>query len=702
MRVLMRAAALGVCCAGAVSAQQPPRAACLTNEALRHYRVAQSPVLSPDGQRVAFVIREGAAHKGDSHLWWADTRAPERARQITYSESEDDAGESDPQWLSDGSAVLFLAHRDTHRRIFRLPTDGGEASPLDIEYPGGSPDSATHAGASDSIPPAGGGATDRQVEVSSFAVSPDGRWIAVLARDAESAAERRRKTQRNDAQVVDHDLHPQRAWLYSLGDRTLAPVSDTVRQALSVSWSHDSQRLAVVTRPAGNSDDLGPQHTVEIIEVTAPGVARRIAGVPPTVDRVVWSPDGAQFAFVAQTTHDAPPGVSDLFVMPSAGGAARDVTAAGSVEVSGSDLEWASDGAAVYVPVRQGTTVGLARVDVASGRARRLATGFAVTGAFSTNAAHTGWAYIGQASDRPPEVEYAAGFATPSAPVRLTRVNPQLPDTGWGAVRPATWKSPDGLVVHGLLFVPPVDGCSGNPRDARFPLIVNVHGGPTGAFSEGFSPFVQWQLAQGWAVLEPNPRGSTGYGWQFAAANKNDLGGKDYEDVMGGVDWALAHESIDSARLGLYGYSYGGEMAGFVEGRTTRFAAIVSGAPVIDQYSEYGTEGGSWYDRWFFGQPWRRPADAWRQSPLARAGEAKTPFLLLQGETDTTDPLGQSQEMYRALRQEAVPVQLVQFPRESHGGLGGAIAGNPSREPWHGFDGRQHILAWFTSHFEKR
>jgi dipeptidyl aminopeptidase/acylaminoacyl peptidase len=142
-------------------------------------------------------------------------------------------------------------------------------------------------------------------------------------------------------------------------------------------------------------------------------------------------------------------------------------------------------------------------------------------------------------------------------------------------------------------------------------------------------------------------------------------------------------------------------MAGFVEGRTDRFAAIISGAPVIDQYSEYGTEGGSWYDRWFFGQPWRRPADAWRQSPLARAGQAKTPFLLLQGETDTTDPLGQSQEMYRALRQEGVPVELVTYPRESHGGLGGPIAGSPSPEPWHGFDARKHILEWFTTHFPK-
>jgi len=132
--------------------------------------------------------------------------------------------------------------------------------------------------------------------------------------------------------------------------------------------------------------------------------------------------------------------------------------------------------------------------------------------------------------------------------------------------------------------------------------------------------------------VRPNPRGSSNYGVKFAAANKNDLGGGDYQDIMSGVDYVLAHYPIDSARMALMGYSYGGEMAGFVEGKTDRFKAIISGAPVIDQFSEYGTEGGSWYDRWYFGKPWEHMNDAWRQSPLSGVAHAKTPFLLLQGE----------------------------------------------------------------------
>jgi dipeptidyl aminopeptidase/acylaminoacyl peptidase len=145
------------------------------------------------------------------------------------------------------------------------------------------------------------------------------------------------------------------------------------------------------------------------------------------------------------------------------------------------------------------------------------------------------------------------------------------------------------------------------------------------------------------------------------------------------------------------GYSYGGEMAGFVEGRSERFKAIISGAPVIDQQSEYGTENDSWYDRWFYGKPWENAEAAWRQSPLSGAAHARTPFLLIQGEADGTDPLGQSLEMYRALRQAGVKVEMVQYPREDHGPLARGLLGFPSQEPWHGFDVRQRMLTFIDA-----
>jgi dipeptidyl aminopeptidase/acylaminoacyl peptidase len=158
-------------------------------------------------------------------------------------------------------------------------------------------------------------------------------------------------------------------------------------------------------------------------------------------------------------------------------------------------------------------------------------------------------------------------------------------------------------------------------------------------------------------------------------------------------------DRLDPEKTALMGYSYGGEMAGFVETKTARFKAIVSMAPVIDQNSEYGTESGSSYDRWYYGRPWEHYEDAWRQSPLSGAAKAKTPFMLLQGEADTTDPLGQSLEMYRALKQEGVAVELITYPRDNHGPLGSAINGAPVREAWHGYDARQRIEQFFTKAF---
>ncbi len=291
----------------------------------------------------------------------------------------------------------------------------------------------------------------------------------------------------------------------------------------------------------------------------------------------------------------------------------------------------------------------------------------------------------------------AAALYFAAKPGQLARVlnTPSL-SAKWEtpAVHAVQWKN-EGLNVEGMLYLP------SQSAKTKVPLIVEVHGGPTGAFLDSFSPMTAHLLAQGWAVLFTNPRGSTGYGTAFAAANKNDLGGADLRDIMAGVDAVIAQYPIDPDRLALMGYSYGGEMAAFMEGKTTRFKAIVSAAPVIDQQSEYGTEDQSWYDRWFYGKPWEHREDAWRQSPLAYVAQAKTSFMLIQGEGDTVDPLGQSLEMYRALRQQGVPVQLLQYPRDNHGPLGMNMYGFPSTEPWHGFDARQRLVRFIQNAFDK-
>ena len=201
--------------------------------------------------------------------------------------------------------------------------------------------------------------------------------------------------------------------------------------------------------------------------------------------------------------------------------------------------------------------------------------------------------------------------------------------------------------------------------------------------------------------MQPNPRGSTGYSKAFLAANKDDLGGGDLQDILAGVDYVTNHFGIDSHRLALIGYSYGGEMAGFAAGKTGIFRAVISGGPVTDQLSEYGTEDGewAWYDHWYFGNPTTRFSAAWRQSPIGFAPKATTPVLIVQGLADTEDPPGQAFELYRALSEAGDKVELVTFPRESHSQLHRNFYGEVSVEPWHGLDLRNRMLEFLSREF---
>ena len=232
---------------------------------------------------------------------------------------------------------------------------------------------------------------------------------------------------------------------------------------------------------------------------------------------------------------------------------------------------------------------------------------------------------------------------------------------------------------------PPPVAERARPGSAPRPLIVLVHGGPTGRWSDNFEAWGQLLAQRGYAVLYPNVRGSTGYGQSFVEANRADWGGGDFKDVMAGVEAMIARGLADPERLAIGGWSYGGYMAAWAVTQTTRFKAAVSGAPVIDLASEYGTEAGSAYDEWFYGLPYEKPEGFIKSSPITHVKHAKTPTLLLQGEGDTTDPIGQSQQFYRGLKRYGVEAELVLYPREGHA----------LREEKHLLARLNRIIAWY-------
>ena len=462
-----------------------------------------------------------------------------------------------------------------------------------------------------------------------------------------------------------------------------------------IAWAPRSTRLAVITEEPNNAGDLHPARSAWVVEHSGDTwKTTALTKVPATVEeRIVWTKDESGLFILAQAQQDAPPGVSDLYLANAQTGETRPL----SRNFSGTIHQViAAEDTSALAAVTQGFISTAAQFPLAGGRSTTLVFNLSAVNDLNTNAAQTGWLYEQSSSGAPPQLCFAQTLSASCIKLNAPTTIP----TDWRTVAAQTLKWKNGyLTIEGLLYLPP-QAVSQGKDGGKVPLIVDVHGGPTGQFIDSYSAFAQFLLGHGWAVLETNPRGSTGYGAAFAAANKNDLGGGDYQDIMAGVDAVLAKSPIDANKMALIGYSYGGEMAGFVEGKTDRFRAIVSGAPVIDQFSEYGTESSSWYDRWFYGLPWEHQQEAWRQSPLAGVAHAKTPFLLLQGKADTTDPPGQSEEMYRALRQAGVTVELVEYPRENHGPLAIGMLGYPSREPWHGFDARKRLVDFISKQFE--
>ncbi len=679
-----------------------------TNEDLRHVRQIGAPRLSPDGRSVLIQIWDATADGGKPHLWLVDIPG-NASRQLTYSPPADRNGESSGNWMPDGDSILFLAHRGEQTQLFSLPVHGGEAHPFDLKIaprvdeskrPGALPPASAakpeaakpevakpEAAKPDPPTPS---PTTLPIEVASFAISPDGKTIAVTARDPQTPGEKKQHDEKADAVEVDRDPHRTRLYFMDPATSKLTPV-DIPLNVRGISWNPLSDRLIALCEAGENAADLGPSASAWLISLSDPEHPAKIAHVPATIQTADWSADGKHIYFHAQAEEDAPPGASAFFhTTPDKPAVSNLSSGLGPAASRGTPLPL-PDGA-MLVAVNDGVRVGLARFDPATAGFTPYRFEQPVITGLATNRKQTGWIYNGRGSSVAPALYYSE---TPGGPA-LVLATPSLFPENWRTVpsKVIEWKS-DGFTIQGLLYLPP------EAAQRKVPLIVDVHGGPTGVWLDDFRPFINFLIGHGWAVLLPNPRGSLGYGIRFTAANKNDLGGGDYRDIMAGVDAALAQFPIDPGRLGLMGYSYGGEMAGFVEGKTDRFKGIVSGAPVIDQFSEYGTESDSWYDRWFYGKPWEHIEDAWRQSPLAGVAHVKTPFLLLQGLNDTTDPPGQSREMYRALRQHGVDVTLIEYPRENHGQLSGAMQGDPEPEPWHGFDARQRIVAFFEKVFRQ-
>jgi len=407
------------------------------------------------------------------------------------------------------------------------------------------------------------------------------------------------------------------------------------------------------------------------------GAVQQIARLRGPFRDIEVSPDGKSVAYVASRSEGPSP--HDLYLVSTRGGTSRNLTGE-SIDRPITRFIWQSNNS--FLALAQNGFVSTFYSISIAGQATALSSFDVHPGAFDlSQAGHL--VFVGETSTQLPELWLSD---LKGAPVRrMTKFNQHGAELTFAEPEIFRYKSFDGTEIEASLLKP-----RGYTSGTHLPLVVMVHGGPTGRWSDSFEPWGQLLAARGYAVLYPNMRGSTGYGNKFIEMNRGDWGGGDFKDVMAGVDAVIGRGLADPAKIGIGGWSYGGYLAAWAVTQTNRFKAAVSGAPVIDLASEFGTETGPGYDEWFYGLPYEKLEGFIKSSPITYAKNVRTPMLLLQGEADTTDPIGQSQQFYRALKRYEVDAQLVLYPREGHG----------LREEKHLLDRLNRVINWFDTHLK--
>ncbi|HUF46949.1 MAG TPA: S9 family peptidase [Vicinamibacterales bacterium] len=607
-----------------------------------------SPAISPDGQWVLYTRGQrdwtDAQLRTRTHIWRVRIDGT-GARQLTFG----DANTTSPTWFPDGTRVAFTSSRRTGsspeaggtepgegnggNQVFVMYTDGGEAWP----------------------------ATKHEGGVSGFSISPDGQKILFTAQDPLTAEDRRRRRERDDPDVVDSTFRWSHLWYLDLaaGEEKRITRGDFV--VSDPQWSPDSMRVAYVTRPTTRVNDSA---WADVWVTDLAGTTRKLhenAG-PDTSPR--WSPDGRTLAVASKVQSGNTQWYDKLHLFPAGGGEPRVLLR--DFDLDFSTPIWAPDGRVVYWSTGQGTGTSLFGVDTTSGELTTTRAPMrGVSGGFQLSRDGTTWVFSNSQGRTSGDLwavrREASGFGTP---VRLTYANPWLESEGvqLGDVETVRWTNSEGGTIEGVLTRP-----AGYRQGRRYPLIVNPHGGPSSANTEGFSSANQLLAANGFLVLQVNFRGSSNYGQQHLNANRNTWGILDYDDIMKGVDYIIEQGCADPDRMVAYGWSYGGYMTFWMSTQTDRFKLIAPGAGLTNLYSMYSTTDIPAYLGWFFGTPWDHPEVYDRLSPIRHVKNVTSTILIMHGANDARVPPTQAEEFYMALKDLGKDVTYVRYPRQGHG-----------------------------------
>ncbi len=645
-------------------------------EDLRRFKFVSDPQVSPDGEKVAFVLST-INHDEDTyerHIWIADVASGE-IEQFTYGAGSD----TYPRWSPDGGQLMFLSRkRDPEKKgsqLWVIPRSGGEAR-LAVETEEG---------------------------VSKPVWAPDSKRVLFLSKVwTEEKPE-------SDVKVVKRIRYKLNASGFFQGRRThlfIASVGKRPRQLTKgefdvevARWSPDGKGLAFITNM---EEDADTSRVSDIFLIPSKGgEPRKLTEGKHSISDLSFSPDGEQLAFIG---HDQPDGLAvnqDLWIMPSSGGEMRNLTKGFDrtmnlgvgcdlrVSTPSSGAVWGPEGESVYFMTASIPHCNVYKVAVSGGPVETVISGRVIDG-FSISADGSVIAFNALDATHPAEL----WVRDTEGERRLTGFNERLLK-GLDLSEPEhfTFVNALGDEIDGWIIKP-----FGFEEGEKYPTVLEIHGGPRSVYGDGLFQEFQVLAANGFAVIYTNPRGSGGYGEAYAQAVMGHYGECDYEDLMAFMDESLRrYPFIDEARLGVIGGSYGGYMTNWMISHTDRFTAAVTFRSICNWVSKFGVSDiGYMQPRSISGREtfWGDDiVEQLRHSPIMYAGNVKTPCLIIHSEQDYRCPMDQGEQWFTALKLQGVPTELVRFPDENH-------ELSRSGKPKHREERLQHMLRWFKEYLK--
>ena len=593
-------------------------------------------LMSPGGEWVLF---------SKNQLDWNENERNTKWYMIPSSGGEafeyiGDEGGGSFQFSPDGKYLTLSRSVDGDRQIYWMRTAGGEAVQL----------------------------TKHETSIGSYQWSNDSKRIFFVATDKRPDDESTIVNEDDDVVFVDEGPNGQNRsywsnlWVFDVENDEITQITDEEFVLGGFDVSPDSARIAFSARYTNRRNDAD-KNEIYFVELSSGEISQLTDNNAPE-SVAEWSPDGKMFTLTAADDKEWMNRNTKIWLLDPVLGEHRLLS--DGFEGSPRGAVWTPEGGHLLFSGQQGANTNLFRMDAQTGEFEKLTNFQGSMSISSWSADRTKYVYSFSDYDTPADLW--VGFVDGSEPVRLTHANPQIDELQLAEMRVIEWESHDGMMIEGLLHLP-----IGYEEGDMVPLILNIHGGPAGSFTNNFRASYHIHAGLGYASLSPNVRGSSGYTDYLREGNTfardDGIGFGDFQDLMTGVDKVIADGIVDSTRMGVRGWSYGGILGGWTITQTDRFKAASIGAGVYDWTSEYGPGFNNDVRLWHIGgTPWDN-GEAWRnQSALTHVNNIVTPTLLIHGANDTTDTEQQSMMFFTAIKDIGkAPVRYIKFPREPHG-----------------------------------